>query len=109
MKKATHKTARDSVLEFEQIMNVGPSLAEDFRRLGIKKPIDLQGKDPWQLYTQIASLDGLVHDPCVLDCFISAIDYMNGKPPQKWWKFTTARKRNYSDRINDLKTRFNKR
>ena len=106
MNKATHKTNRDSVTDFEQILNVGHSTAEDFRRMGFKKPIELKGKDPWKLYTQIAALDGEVHDPCVLDCFMSAVEFMNGKPPRKWWKYTTTRKQNYSDRINRLKARF---
>jgi hypothetical protein len=106
MKKATHQTARQSVTDFQQILNVGPSLADDFRRLGFKQPIELRGRDPWLLYRQIAALDGTVHDPCVLDCFISAIDFMDGNPPRKWWDYTAARKQKYGDRIDRLKTRF---
>ena len=96
MKKANHKTNRQSVTDFEQILNVGISIADDFRRMGFQRPIELRGKDAWQLYTQIASIDGEVPDPCVLDCFMSAVDFMNGKPPRQWWKYTPARKRTYA-------------
>lgn len=103
MKKANHKTIRDSITDFEQIVNVGPSIADDFRRMGFKKPIELRGKDPWRLYTRISTIDRQVHDPCVLDTFMSAVDFMNGSPPRKWWKYTSDRKRIYAQRIARLK------
>ena len=106
MKKATHKTDRNTITHFEQIMNVGPSMAEDFRRLGLSRPTQLIDKDPWLLYTKISRLDNEVHDPCVLDCYWSAVDFMNGNPPRKWWKFTSDRKNRYGDQIAKFKSRF---
>lgn len=106
MQKATHKTKRNEVTDFEQIMNVGISMADDFRRLGFERPIELKGKDPWRLYVKISKLDGEVHDPCVLDCYLSVVNFMNGQPPQKWWKYTPERKRDYSKKIARLKTQF---
>jgi len=103
MKKATHETDRRAITSFEQIVNIGTSIADDFRRLGLS-PTQLINQDPWKLYTQISRLDKQVHDPCVLDCFISAIDFMNGNPPQKWWHYTSDRKQKYGDRIAKFKT-----
>ena len=36
--------------------------------------------------------DNQKHDPCVIDIFISAVRYMEGGPPKKWWEFTEERK-----------------
>ncbi|MCL4152334.1 UNVERIFIED_CONTAM: hypothetical protein GTU68_040309 [Idotea baltica] len=40
-----------------------------------------------------------MHDPCVLDVLIAAVDYMNGNPPQKWWAYTAERKKKYNDKL----------
>lgn len=103
MKKATHETDRASVKHFQQIINIGPSIADDFRRLGLKRPAQLIDKDPWKLYKRIAKVDGHLHDPCVLDCFMSAVDFMNGNPPRKWWEYTKERKRTYSEAIEKFR------
>jgi len=108
MKKATHKTDRKTITNFQQIINIGPSISDDLQRLGLSKPIQLANKNPWKLYTQISRIDNQVHDPCVLDCFISAVDFMNGKPPKKWWKYTPERKRTYGDKIRKFKTELGK-
>ncbi len=106
MKKATHKTDRKTITNFQQIINIGPSISDDLQRLGLSKPIQLANKDPWKLYTQISRIDNQVHDPCVLDCFMSAVDFMDGRPPKKWWKYTPERKRTYGDKIRKFKTEF---
>ncbi|MGD8812345.1 MAG: helix-hairpin-helix domain-containing protein [Thioalkalispiraceae bacterium] len=38
-------------------------------------------------------MTGRRHDPCVIDVFISAVKYMEGGPPRKWWEFTKERKK----------------
>lgn len=60
--------------------------------LGIKEPTDLIGKDPYQMYSELRTLTGKRYDPCMLDVFISAVRYMEGGPPKKWWEFTKERK-----------------
>ena len=32
-------------------------------------------------------------DPCVIDVFMSAIDFMEGGEPSAWWEFTNERKK----------------
>ena len=96
MKKATHATERSSITEFQQLINIGPSIEGDFKRLGLTSPQELIGNDAVRLYQQICALDQSFHDPCVLDCFLSAVDFMNGNPPQVWWNFTAQRKQKYT-------------
>ena len=79
--------------KFEDIPNVGPRMAEDFRLLGFTSPEQLIGKDPLQLYERLNRKTGQRHDPCVLDTFMAVTDFMNGGKAKPWWKFTTARKK----------------
>ncbi len=89
---------RHDVSDLQQLCNVGPSIAGDLRRIGIEVPQDLCGQDPFQLYERLCEIDGQRHDPCVLDTFMAIVDFMNGKPAQPWWKYTTQRKREVARR-----------
>ena len=82
---------RNSVLE--DLPNVGRAVAADFRRVGIRAPQDLRGRDPYALYDRLNRVTGTRHDPCVLDTFISAVRYVEGAPARPWWKYTAERKR----------------
>ena len=72
--------------------NVGPATAEDLLRLGIAGQDDLVGRDPVELYETLCRLDGVRHDPCVLDILTAVVAYAEGGPPTPWWEFTPARK-----------------
>jgi hypothetical protein len=76
----------------EQLPNIGPSLAADLRSVGIAHPSDLVGADAWQLYRSLCTLSGRRQDPCVLDTFIAAVDFMQGSPARPWWAYTAERK-----------------
>src|SRR4029453_5254786 len=76
----------------EELPNVGPAIAADFLRLGIRTPRELAGRDPYALYDQLNRVTGTRHDPCVLDTFISAVRFMDGAPARPWWKYTAERK-----------------
>lgn len=89
MKKAIRP--QDAV-RLEQIPNIGPSIAGDLKGIGIKVPADLQGKDPLSLYERVNHVTQQVHDPCLLDVFMAAIDFMNGKGTAPWYAFTARRK-----------------
>jgi hypothetical protein len=84
---------RDAFIKLEQLPNVGPKIGRDLRRLGIKAPQELRGRDAYQMYHELCRLSGCRHDPCVLDVFISAVKFMDGGPAKPWWKFTPERKR----------------
>ena len=76
----------------EQLPNIGPSLAEDLRSIGIAHPNDLRGKDAFLLYQTLCAVTGQRHDPCVLDTFMAATDFMRGARAAPWWHYTAQRK-----------------
>jgi len=77
----------------EDLPNIGPRIAADFRKLGIKEPWQLDGRNPVLLYERLNKLTRTRHDPCLLDCFMAAVDFVNGAPARPWWKYTPKRKR----------------
>ncbi len=76
----------------EQLPNIGPSLAADLRLIGIRHPSELLGKDAFALYQQLCAATGQRHDPCVLDTFMAATDFMRGARAAPWWHYTPQRK-----------------
>ena len=76
----------------EQLPNIGPSLAADLRLIGIERPQDLRGKDAFVLYQKLCAATGQRQDPCVLDTFMAATDFMRGAPAAPWWQYTAQRK-----------------
>ena len=76
----------------EQLPNIGPSIAADLRAIGIRTPADLCGQDAFTLYRRLCETTGLRHDPCVLDTFMAATDFMRGAPAAPWWAYTAQRK-----------------
>ena len=76
----------------EQLPNIGPSLAADLRLIGIREPRELRGKDAFVLYQKLCAATGQRQDPCVLDTFMAATDFMGGAPAAPWWKYTAQRK-----------------
>jgi alpha-glucosidase (family GH31 glycosyl hydrolase) len=94
MKKASTSS---EVTHFEQIPNIGPRIADDFKLLGIRKPADLADRDAFDLYQKLCKKTGHRHDPCVLDTFMAAVDFMNGAAAKSWWSYTAERKRLHPD------------
>ena len=81
--------------QLEQLPNVGPSLADDLRLIGVDHPRDLKGRDPFVLYQALCAKTGRRQDPCVLDTFMAATDFMRGAAPAPWWHYTAQRKAVY--------------
>ena len=84
---------RSNIKKLQGIPNVGKAIEKDLILLGIKEPIELAGRDPYQMYHDLCNVTGIRQDPCVIDVFISAVRYMEGGPARKWWEFTDERKR----------------
>jgi hypothetical protein len=91
-------TTRTSVARLEDIPNIGSSIADDLRQLGIKAPSELPRHDPYKMYEDLCRISGQRHDPCLLDTFIAAVRYMEGEPKKPWWKYTAVRKRELAKR-----------
>lgn len=77
----------------EDLPNVGPAVAADFRRLGIGTPDEIRGRDPYMLYHDLCRATRSLHDPCLLDTFIAVVRHVDGGPAKPWWHYTAERKR----------------
>jgi len=97
IKKASNP---ELVAVFEEIPNVGPSIAANLTLVGLENPSDLKECDPYELYALLCKKTKSYHDPCVLDVFIAAKNFMMGNGGLNWWDFTKERKENF-DRIRD--------
>jgi hypothetical protein len=84
---------RSGFTELRQLPNVGPAVAADLRLLGVARPQDLEGRDPFAMYDDLCRLTRRRHDPCLLDVFIAAVRFMEGEPAKPWWAYTAERKR----------------
>ncbi len=76
----------------EDLPNIGPAMAADLRALGITHPRELAHRDAFVLYQSLCVLSGKRQDPCVLDTFMAATDFMRGAAPAPWWAYTAQRK-----------------
>ena len=99
--KSSPSRSRSDVSRLEDIPNIGDSIAGDLRRLGIKSPGDLPGRDPFAMYDDLCRMTGQRHDPCLLDTFIAAVRYMEGGRKMPWWKFTAERKKTLAARTRE--------
>ncbi|MCJ0763398.1 helix-hairpin-helix domain-containing protein [Variovorax terrae] len=93
MKAATAQQAQ----ALEDIPNIGRAIASDLRLIGIHQPQQLQGRDALALYRSLNRATHQRQDPCVLDTFMAAVDFMNGAAPAPWWHYTAQRKSLYRD------------
>jgi hypothetical protein len=83
---------RSTLARLEDLPNIGPAIAATLRRIDVRKPSDLTGRDPYALFEELGARTGQRHDPCVLDTFIAATRFMSGAPAKPWWEYTAERK-----------------
>ena len=72
--------------------NVGPATALDLVKLGIFEPNALKKQKADTMYAKLCKIDGVRHDPCVIDVFASIVAFVNGAPARPWWFYTPERK-----------------
>lgn len=87
------KVKRERLNRLTDLPNIGKSMAADLETLDIRTPDDLVGRSAFEMYDQLCAITGARHDPCVIDVFMSIIDFMAGNEPKSWWEFTAERKR----------------
>ena len=92
------KVRRETTRALSDLPNIGPAIAKDLERIGIKTPQQLAGRDAFELYLRLCEAKGRRQDPCVLDTLMSVVDFMNGGEPQVWWAYTPERKRLQKER-----------
>ncbi len=90
--KSPKATRAEDCEVLEQLPNIGPAIAADLRLIGIHTPRELKGRDAFVLYQKLNAATGKRHDPCVLDTFIAAVDFMSGAAAAPWWAYTAQRK-----------------
>ncbi len=105
MPKATHATPRSEIRKLSKVCTAELVITEDSCLLGITSPRDLIGVDPVAVYQRLNHETRTFHDPCVLEVFLAAIDFMTVNPPRVWWKYPEQRKANYSTRIDELRSK----
>lgn len=79
-------------IQLQELPNIGPAMADDLLRLGVRSIDDLSRRDPNVLYDRLAEMDGVPHDPCVLDTFAAAIHCARTGESVPWWMFSRKRK-----------------
>jgi len=84
---------RTNISDFNKIPNVGPATIRYLYILGINEPFELIGQNPYSMFRELCKITGKQFDPCLADVFISAVKFMEGASPQKWWHYTEERKR----------------
>ena len=87
------KVIREKLVKLTDLPNIGKASAADLVLLGITKPSDLLGQDPYTMYERLCDITNQRHDPCVIDVFISITRFINGDEPKPWWHYTAERKR----------------
>ena len=83
------------VKKFTDIPNIGPATVKDFAVLGIRSPQELSRANAYDLYETLCKKTRMRHDPCVLDTFMAAVDFMSGAPARPWYAYTAKRKKQY--------------
>jgi Pathogenicity locus len=91
-RRGMSESERETIARLREIPNVGPAMATDLMKLGVRRLEDVAGRDPDEMYYELCTLDARRHDPCVRDVFAAVVSFADGGPAEPWWKFTPERK-----------------
>ncbi|MCX6562177.1 MAG: helix-hairpin-helix domain-containing protein [Candidatus Aminicenantes bacterium] len=82
---------KSSLKELQTIPGVGPKIAANLWKLGIRSVADLRGRDPEALYQALGEREGGPVDRCALYVLRCAVYYASRKKhdPEKlkWWRW----------------------
>ena len=85
------KDRAESGRELLEIPGVGPSIARTLQLVGIRRVVDLKGRDPERLYQRLMRKEGKHVDRCVLYVFRCAVYYATARNPDPdkllWWNW----------------------
>jgi DNA transformation protein len=82
-----------SANRLEDLPNIGKSIANDLRGIGIHTPAELADRKPLEVYQTLVPVMGKRHDPCVLYTFLAADHFLKTSEALPWWHFTAEGKR----------------
>ena len=78
-----------ALTDLRRIPGVGPSIADDLWRLGVRRVVELRGRDPEELYGRFCALVGGPVDRCLLYVFRCAVYFAQTPDPDperlRWW------------------------
>ena len=81
--------------DLTQVPGVGPSIASDLCRLGVREVAELRGRNPDALYSELCRQTGRPVDRCVLYVFRCAVYFASEPKPDpemlKWWNWKDGR------------------
>jgi hypothetical protein len=78
------------------LTSVGPAIARDFERMGVRSVAQLALRNPEKLYDKLCEITGQPQDICCLDVFRAAV--AQARNPQlaaeqcQWWYWSRRRK-----------------
>jgi hypothetical protein len=83
---------RLTVSKLDSLPNIGAKMASELQSIGISHPKQLIGQSAMGLYLKLCAEKGESVDYCVIDVFMSAVDFMEGAKAKPWWFYTAKRK-----------------
>ncbi len=81
------------VARLEDLPNIGKSIANDLRSIGIHTPRELAARVPLAVFRELGAVMGKRHDPCVFYTLLAAGHFLATSDPLPWWQFTAEGKR----------------
>lgn len=82
----------DEITRLEDLPNIGKSMANDLRSIGITRPEEIKERAPLNVYNDLKEPMGRRHDPCVLYTLLSVVHFLGSSERIPWWKFTAEGK-----------------
>ena len=89
MKKHVSK----QISRLEDLPNIGRSIANDLKAIGIKSSVELRKKAPLAVFNDLKETMGRRHDPCVFYTLLSVKHFFDTSESLPWWRFTTQGKK----------------
>ncbi len=84
--------APEQISRLEDLPNIGSSIANDLRAIGITTPAALRKRAPLTVFNNLKKTMGRRHDPCVFYTLLSIAHFFDTSESLPWWRFTTAGK-----------------
>jgi hypothetical protein len=82
----------DEIARLEDLPNIGKSIANDLRAIGITRPEELKKRTALNVYNDLKEPMERRHDPCVLYTLLSVVHFFGTSERIPWWKFTAEGK-----------------
>ena len=88
----TNVASKSIEKELQRIPNVGSAISSKIVSLGIQSIEQLASSDAEKLYDRLCVMDGVQHDVCLLDVFVSAVEFAKTGSNEPWWEYSRKRK-----------------